>query len=278
MELMKKRLYIFLSIILFIFSCKKDDDSFGPNHTIYIDPTPATFTQKILIESFVGEWNPNCPTGQDSMNAMLDISSNKVIGVSIHQGDWLEIPIFYNDLKNYLGGISGFPRAAINRIPAKKGTQIDSVVYSIYNWRINIMELLKNDKTSTGLAISTKEKNNKLEVKVFACTHDTMYKNAYLSVYLIEDSVKSVSQANADSNYMHHQVLTKVLSQNLGDNITLEKDHVLELIYTSDIKDFYRNKKNLKVVALVHIKGNDPKHHQVLNAQSVLLNATQQWD
>ncbi|HMN32979.1 MAG TPA: Omp28-related outer membrane protein, partial [Chitinophagaceae bacterium] len=202
----------------------------------------------------------------------------KIIPVSIHQGDWLEIPSFYNDIKNHLGGISGFPRAAINRIPAIKGSQIDSVVYSIYNWRVNIMEILKNEKTSVGLAISSNEINNKLEIKIFACNQDTLYKNARLSIYLVEDSIKSVSQMNADSNYLHQQVLKKVITENFGDTITLAKGEIVERIYTTNIREDYFNKKKLKIIAFLHIIGNDSKQHRVLNAQSVGLNATQQWD
>ncbi len=276
---MRKRLSLFLISILVISSCKKEDDD-GPNsnHYIYIDPAPTSFTQKVLLESFVGEWNPNCPTGEDSVKAMKEIATQKIIPVSIHQGDWLEISSFYNDIKNHLGGISGFPRAAINRIPAIKGSQIDSVVYSIYNWRINIMEILKNEKTSVGLAMSTNEINNKLEIKIFTCNQDTLYENARLSIYLVEDSIKAVAQVNADSNYLHQQVLKKVISENLGDTITLTKGEIVERIYTTNIREDYFNKKKLKVIAFLHIIGTDSKHHRVLNAQSVGLNATQQWD
>src|ERR1700741_419867 len=163
-----KRLLIFVLIISFFYSCKKpaDNNNGNGNNVNPVGDPPATFTQKIMIEMFKGEWNPNCPTGDDTLKAMMALDTNRIVSTCIHQGDWLAIPPFFDALNIHLGGVNGFPRAALNRVPATQGTQIDSIVYSIFNWRLNIQELLFTQNTDCGLAISSKEKNDNLEVTV----------------------------------------------------------------------------------------------------------------
>lgn len=275
---MKQRILL-LIIVCSIFACKKNDDgSSNSGNTPPVGNPPSSFTKKVLIESFTGEWNPNCPTGQDSAVAMANLLPDRIYAAAIHQGDWLSTGSIYTDISTHLGGVSGFPRAAINRAPATKGNQLDSVVYSIYNWRSNLLELTQASTTNVGLALMSKERNNYVDLSVFIGYTDSIKKRTRLSIYLIEDSVKAVSQANADTNYHHQFVLRKILTSNLGDSVQLFDKKTVTLNYSQNIKGFYSKKENLKIIAFIHVIGDDWKHHEILNVQSVGLNNTKKWD
>jgi hypothetical protein len=275
---MKKYLLILL-LLSFCFSCKKDKDT-GGGGGVVVNPVgdpPATFTKKLMLEVFKGEWNPNCPTGDDTLKAMLALDSN-IVAACIHQGDWLAITPFFNALSMHLGGINSFPRAAMNRVPASKGNQLDSVVYSIFNWRINAEELLQTTSSDVGLAISSKELNNNLEVSVFVGYNDSIKKRTRLTVYLVEDSVKAQNQLNADTNYIHQRVLRKVLSSHTGDSIAMFDGKMITKNYSMTLGGYYNNKSNLRIVAFVNIIGDDFKYNEILNAQQAKLNEVKKWD
>jgi len=230
-----------------------------------------------MMEVFTGEWNPNCPTGNDSLTAMMKIDSN-IIATCIHQGDWLANTPFFDALNIHLGGVNGFPRAAIDRKPATKGSQLDSAVYSIFNWRLNIEELLLNQTANYGLAISSKEKNDNLEVAVYVGYSDSLLKRSRLTVYLVEDSVKAVNQLNADSTYLHQHTLRKVMSSYTGDSISMLGGHMLTRNYSMTLNGFYSKKSNLKIVAFINIIGDDFKTNEILNVQQARLNEVKKWD
>lgn len=275
---MKKYLVVVLILSLF-FSCKKDKDTGSGGGTIAnpVGDPPVIFTKKIFLEMFTGEWNPNCPTGQDTLKAMMALDSN-LITACIHQGDYLAITPFFNAINMHMGGINGFPRAAIDRLPATKGTQLDSIVYSIFNWRLNLEELQKTLTSEVGLAISSKETNNNLEVAVYVGYNDSILKRTRLTVYLIEDSVEAMNQLNADTNYIHQRVVRKVMTSYTGDSIAMLDGKMITKNYSMTLNGYYNNKSNLRLVAFVNIVGDDFKTHEVLNVQEAKLNEVKKWD
>lgn len=274
-----KQYFIFILILTMLFSCKKESDtpSSGGNTINPVGDPPTIYTQKILCEMFTGEWNPNCPTGADTLKAMLSVDSN-VIAACIHQGDWLAITPFFDALNIHLGGVNGFPRAAFNRLPATKGSQLDSITYSIFNWRLNLEELLLKKQTDCGLAISSKESNDNLEMSVFIGYNDSLLKRTRLTVYLIEDSVLAQNQLNADTNYIHHQVLRKVLTSYTGDSVAMLDGKMITKNYSMTLNGYYNKKSNLKIVAFINIIGDDFKTNEVLNVQEASLNQVKKWD
>lgn len=274
-----KKIFVPLLLLSLLFACKKDKDTGSGNGTVVnpVGDPPSIFTKKMLMEVFMGEWNPNCPTGSDSLKAMQELDTN-IIAACIHQGDWLADAGFFDALNIHLGGVNGFPRAAVDRLPATKGTQIDSVVYSIFNWRLNILDLMLTQTAPCGLAISSKEKNDKLEVSVYVGYNDSVLKRTRLTVYLVEDSVHAVNQLNADSSYLHHAVVRKVMSNFTGDSISMLGGKMLTRNYSMTLNGYYSNKNNLSIVAFVNIIGTDFKTNEVLNVQEAKLNQVKKWD
>jgi hypothetical protein len=267
-------------LLVLIFSCKKDKTTTTTNTTpapIPVGEVPTSFTRKVLIENFKGEWNPNCPVGDDSLKEMLSLDTAKIIAASIHQGDWLALTPFFNSISDHLGGVNGFPRAAFNRVPASYGTQIDSTVISIYNWRQNLTALISLSATC-GLAMVTKVDNDQLNVKVYIGYNDSILKNTHLTVYLIEDSVVSQNQSNAPLGYIHNHVVRDVLTSYNGDSVSLKGGNLLVKEFAVSLNGKYTNKNHLKVVALIHVVGVDYKENEVLNCQISTLGETKKWD
>lgn len=275
-----KKIVLFVLLTSIIFSCKKDKTTRNNNIPIQPDPigsVPSSFVKNILLENFTGEWNPNCPTGDDSVKAMVAIDTERVILASIHQGDWLAIPTFFTDISNHLGGVPGFPRAAINRKPAIVGTQIDSTVISIFNWRQNLLSSLA-DTAQCGLALTTTESKDVLTVKVYIGFNDSIKENTHLTIYIVENNLTAQNQINAPTPYTHQHVVRKIITSNIGDSVALFSKPLLTKEYTASIANAYEHKENLQIIAIVHTIGTTYKEHKVLNCQRVNLNTSKNWD
>lgn len=274
-----KRILILASLLVTLVCCKKDkeDDTSSTPTPDPIGEAPSSFTRKILIEHFTGEWNPNCPTGDDSLRAMIGLDTNQCIAVSIHQGDWLAQTAFFDSLSNHLGGVNGFPRASFNRRPALYGSQLDSLIISIFNWRQNLLPMM-NQSASCGLALHSKVNANTVNLSVHAASNQSLSGDIRLSLYLIEDSIPSQNQLNAPAGYIHNYVLRKALNNTLGDTLTLSGIGKQIRNYTFDITGKYITKSNLKLIAFIHKVGTNPKEHEVLNTQQSRLNETKMWN
>lgn len=276
-----KKIGLLSLLVLMFFSCKKDKDNTNSNTTFPdpnpIDSVPSSFVRNVLIENFKGEWNPNCPTGDDSLIAMQALNQNRLNIACIHQGDWLSNESLFDSLNYHLGGITGFPRASINRMPATQGTQLDSTLISIFNWRLNILEALTKPAIC-GLALKSTFKDENLNLKVYIGYHDSINSDTRLTIYITEDSVSAQNQSNAPSGYKHHFVVRKVLTPYLGDTVNLLGGNQLIKEYSASLQGLYSSKSNLKIIAFVHQVGLDVKQHEVLNSQDVYIDSTKNWN
>ncbi len=259
-------------------ACKKETVTPTPNDTSTIpNLIPPFFKKNIIIENFKGEWNPNCPTGDDSLQKMYLLDTHKIICVNIHQGDWLAIPSFFMQINSYLGGINGYPRATINRQTAQYGSQIDSVLLSIVNWRVNIMPYLIQT-SNVGMALESKIRNDSLFVNLYYASSDTNVQNCKLTLYLIEHNITAQNQQSAPTSpYVHHHVLRQVLSQYLGDNVVIENKKKLKS-YSLSLNGTNYKKADLQLVALIHSEGADYKNHRVLNCIKANVSQTKNWN
>lgn len=276
-----KKIGLLSFMLLILFSCKKDKDNTNSNTTLPdpnpIDSVPSSFVRNVLIENFKGEWNPNCPTGDDSLLAMQALNQKHLNIACIHQGDWLTDEILFDSLNTHLGGITGFPRASINRIPATQGSQLDSTLISIFNWRVNILDALTKPAIC-GLALKSTFKNENLNLKVYIGYHDSINSDTRLTIYVTEDSVSAQNQVNAPVGFKHHFVVRKVLTSYLGDKVNLIGGNQLIKEYTTSLQGLYSSKSNLKIIAFVHQVGVDAKHHEILNSQKVYIDSTKNWN
>ncbi len=278
---MKKITLYVLCISSFFFACQKE-----ASKTVIVEnntPTiPDGFTKKVLLEEFTGEWCVNCPDGANILHGIISKYPTKLIAAAVHQGDWLELDQL-NQLSSHLGGIAGYPRAAINRVPAvgTSNGQDGMVVYSRGNWEANAVRLMDADQQQTakiGLAIESNIADNFLTLKIHTGFKTTDSRDTRLTVYLLEDSVQAQSQTGAPSNpYFHQHVLRRVISRPLGDSIQLNSGNYAFKSYEKiDISGYKQTQ--LKVVAFINVVGNSSTTHEILNVQEVEVGKNQLFD
>jgi hypothetical protein len=279
--------YLF-SLTLLFNACEKADDKTEPDPTPTPAPTspisdvPASFTQKVLIEKYTGEWCVNCPSGSEVLKGILTKFPENVIAANVHQGDWLEIPQL-KALSDHLGGIGGYPRASINRVPAQgtTGNQDGFIVYSRGNWDVNttrLVDLGGNKTAKHGLALETKLEGNILNIKVHCGFKDADARDTRVTLYLVEDGIQAVKQTGATTNpYIHEHTLRKVLTAATGDAIKMESGKKVVKEFNGIDVSAYKS-ENLEVIAFVNVVGPNNKEHQVLNVQSVKAGKNKNWD
>lgn len=276
---MKNLLSLVLAFsIVFAIGCKKEEDNNttpsggtgGSGDPLSeVGAIPSSFTKKIVVEKFTGEWCVNCPDGAKRLKTILDANPDKAYAADVHQGDWLQIGQL-NVLSTHLGGVGGYPRATIDRVPASGTTapnQDGRVIYSRGNWMGMANKLITNP-TDAGLAIKTVLNGDKLNISVFAAALKDISSDTRLTVYILENNILAKNQSGGGAGYTHQHTLREVVSDGLGDKITLKAGtHVLKEYKDIDLSGY--DKTNIQVLAFINVVGATTKDHMVLNAQEV---------
>lgn len=283
----KNLLVVLLSFgIVLTYGCKKEEETATPgnNGSGSSDPLsevgaiPSSFTKKIVMEKYTGEWCVNCPDGAARMKAVLDAFSGKSYGVEVHQNDWLELPQLQL-LSTHLGGVGGYPRASIDRVPASGTTspnQDGRVIYSRGNWMGMSTKLVANS-TDAGLALKTTLDGDKLNIEVFAAALKDMSSDTRLTVYILENNIVAKNQVGGTAGYTHQHVLRKVVSAGLGDKISLKAGEYVTKEYKAiDVSGF--DKTNIQVLAFINVVGASTSEHSIINAQEVKVGETKKWN
>ena len=278
--------YMILPLMAFALtfaSCKKDepisDCSVSDNSGNSGSSVPTSFTKKVLMEEFTGEWCGFCPDGSSIMKAIITANTGKVIAASVHQGDFLAIS-HYSTLNGFLN-VSGFPRSAVNRTPGQGttgGSQDGLLVYSRGNWNANVdRELTK--VAQCGLKLETTVSGTTAEIKVH-CAANTDLSGVKLTVYLTEDGIPESNpgaQAGTGPGYINDEVLRAYISNGTGDDIDLSSSELAIKTFSGiDISGY--DIANLKVVAFIHKHDASSPDYEVLNVQEVHVGENKNWD
>ncbi len=284
---MKKLLRFSWALLLTItvFSaCKKDSTSTptenNTNNTGYAN-VPESFTKKVLLEEYTGEWCVNCPDGALYIKNIMTKYPTQVISAGVHQGDWLELPQL-KLLSTHLGGIGGYPRASINRVPAANTTngQDGMVVYSRGNWESNVARLIDvSGKTGKyGLALETKLTGDKLDITAHCGFKTNESRDTRLTIYILEDDITAINQIGATTTpYVHKHTLRKVVTAGTGDAIDMKSGNYLKKEYTGISLTGYKL-ENIHVVAFMNVVGTSTSTHEVLNVQDVKAGENKNYD
>ena len=276
LEFVKKYLLLpALAISLALVSCKKEEENL--EDPVAVDKVPASFTKKVLMEEFTGEWCGYCPDGATILKSITAANPGKVVIASVHQGDFLAIS-HYGVLNGFLS-VAGFPRSAVNRTPAQGTSGQDGLlVYSRGSWATNVTRELQ--KTATcGLKLETSISGDNLDITIKAGSN-TDLSGTYLTVYLTEDGIPestSGAQAGANPGYINDEVLRACLTNGTGDAMELSSGVLAtKSINGVDISGY--DNANLKVVAFIHKHDASSPDYEVLNAQEVHVGKTKNWD
>lgn len=294
---MKNNLLVLVFISAFAISCSKEDDS-SPKpadntSTSEITAVPSTFKQKVLIETFTGAGQPQCPDGFVKMDNLLSSNSTTAIPVMIHYSDGMEIP-YYTTLETTFSNNMPptFPSAMINRTQS-----LGMVIFNRTQWQSNF-DVAKQKTANCGLAIKTSVTGNTATVEVHCGFKNSTGSDANLTVYLTENDVSGngnmYDQRNSYNtttghpyanlgdpiiNFDHNYVLRKVVSAALGDAIptasnTTSGEYVKT--YTVDISGYKAD--DLQIVAFISKTGTSATTRDIYNVQKVKLGSIQNWD
>ena len=256
-------LSFFFVIVLLFGSCKKDVDP--------LDSLPESFTKKVLIEEFTGEWCPACATAFPRIQTVLDENPNTVFAAALHISDPFSSSE-NSEIKSTFG-ISSFPGAMVDRFSF--GTNTPRVSVSTSRLREK-SETRLTEKVDVGIKLETEIlENDKATVKVSIGQNKIISGEMRLTVYLLEDEVAEVNQqGNAPADFKHHAVVREILSETKGTPITkldaTERDFTTLTFNDIDLSEF--DQSHLSVIAFVHyFDESDKSKHEILNVQKVQL-------
>lgn len=260
---------LFFSMLIFG-SCKKDFD--------VLADLPETFTKKVLIEEFTGEWCGACASAFPRIQTILDENPNTVFAAALHYSDPFSTTKTHQIKSAF--GISSFPSAMVDRFSFGGSSPRVSLLTSILR---NKSETRMEEKVTTGLKINTEfVEDGKATIKVFVGQNEITEGDLRLTTYLIEDEVPEVNQSGASGNdYKHHAVVRKILTEATGNKLNnldvQDRDFFIRSFEDIDISEY--DKDHLSVIAFVHYyDASDKSNHEIINVQKVKLGKNQDWD
>ncbi len=232
--------------------------------------------KKVLIEYFTSRTCGFCPWIGDRLDS-LSKENSKAVSYSIHGQDELEINETQT-LQDYLE-VHHRPSVRIYRgfvrnyaAPIEIQRLIDSLHYFL-----SIQPQLE-------ISIESALTQNMLSVNVLGQYYEEIKEDIYLSLVLVEDSIRTYNQSNYFSGYPlsinpyislpnplpeynNHNVLRQFLSDPRGDKIDYETAEIKTIkaigSYQVQIENI-GNLNNAYVIAIVH------KRHDTIEASSVL--------
>jgi len=282
---MKQYLQILLFGLLVFGGCEDEPDNFE------ISNVPSAFTKKVLIEEFTGAWCGYCPDGAHIVESIINDNNGKVVGVSLHSGDAMEVA--HTNFLETTYQNTGYPSGMVDRVSINGSTSLNRGYWeSVANAQLS-------ETAVCGLAIISEVNGQNATVEVHAGFNSTLNGDDYrLTVYLIEDGVTGTGYGYDQSNYYnevaespfynlgnpiegyeHNHTLRAILSESLGDAIMVSEmasggEHIGA--YTVDLSSY--NKNNLSIVAFVTKIGSTIAEHEIMNVQKCDIDGFQDWD
>lgn len=293
-----KKLFIYALASGFLFTaCQKDESQTEdlPNgsrvsSTVSVSPVPASFNKKVLLEEITSTTNGNAPLSAMEITALSRSKPDYVVSISLHTNDIMADMQSNRLISSYMSGIATVPTALVNRYSY---SGITCLPYTMYASATNA-SLLK--PTACGLAINSVINGRIAQVDVhagFATTYTGSYK---MTSYLVEDKVANANPAfyqtnsqnntpgspfynlgNPIRNYVHNNVLRKVLSNPAGDPINpiaLVAGGSDVITYKIDLPQKYNSGSKWYVVSFI----TDNATNEVLNVQSAMLGTLKDWN
>ena len=282
---MNQYLKILLFGLLVFGGCEDEPDDFE------VSKVPSTFTKKVLIEEFTGAWCGYCPDGAHIVESIINDNNGKVVGVSLHSGDAMEVA--HTNFLETTYQNTGYPSGMVDRVPFDGSTCLNRVYWEY----VANNQLLET--AVCGLAIISEVNGQNATVEVHAGFNSALNGDDYrLTVYLIEDGVTGTGYGYDQRNYYttvaespfynlgnpiegyeHNHTLRAILSESLGDAIMVSEmasggEHIET--YTVDLSPYNKNK--LSIVAFVNYVGLSSTEHEVLNVQKCDIDGFQDWD
>lgn len=224
-----------------------------------------TLYRNVFIEDFTGHRCKNCPKAAHALEQIQDIYGDRVVAIGIHSGPSEFTgplpPDYPSDFRTadgdaiaaFFGGVPAQPIGMVNRI---NYTGSGTGHYKLYpSWAsetasmIDQVAIAKIEATAT---VSGSSLNTNVKV-TFIGSQSGNYK---LAVYLVENGIVApqlLPDDTRDASYVHHNVLRKAISFNMGDALvsgTIADGSEYSKSYTTPIDVAWDN-SNLKAICIL---------------------------
>ncbi|BDS13537.1 Omp28-related outer membrane protein [Aureispira anguillae] len=236
--------------------------------------TPCQTNRVVLVEEFTGIKCVNCPIGTEKLEVLSGQNPGKIIVVGIHAGFFAKE---YNgfDLKcpdgeslesSYLGPVSGYPSASINR---KVFEGESDVITDLAEWAGYIGAEICNRpiadlSVTTTYDDATRKASVTVDMTPSSFFTDAIDEDLAVSVMITENNIVGyqVTPNGADPAYVHKHVLRDVITDSYTGDVLITKGNVLsaqqKVITDYEIPAGW-DADNCYVVAFVHYKGDGNK-------------------
>lgn len=266
----KSFLFISFSLLLTISACKK-------NSSNSLGTMPQHFVKRVLIEENTGEWCGFCPIGADTISQIKARLGDKLVAVSIHDNDFLDMSAVYDPIAAALGTtIQYFPTVSLDRSPSYYTGNFWDYDYS--TWAMDVQNESGIDH-GTGLAMITSISGNKATIEVHVGFLSNNNYDMRLNVFLIENNIPQQNQTfdpgTETAGYQHQQVLRAIATPVLGDPISMSSGNEIVKTYTVNIGSYVL--ANLQAVAFVEKWGGSTTDEAVYNSRVVSIGQTAAW-
>ena len=249
---------------------------------LVVGDVPLNFTKKVLIEENTGEWCGWCPYGARIMENNIAANPGKVVGVAVHDGDFMEIAA-YNTFQKSTTGVTGFPNGSIDRADASGRSSWTSTITS--NLALT---------AELGLAMNSTLTGDVLDLDVYVGYNNSITEATRITVLIIENDVpqssngQSVFDSQSDplgtmkplpAGWMHQHALRGVITSDVaGDIVSLDAAEKYTKVSFTGIDLAALNLNNIAnahIAAFVHTNDSPRK---VYNAQEADLGELKKWD
>lgn len=228
-----------------------------------------SYNKRVLLEEFTGESCPNCPAAANLLHQLLQLPEYKdnIDAVCHHTGYYddnftlsTDSPLGYlYNIPEYGGTFA--PAFAIDRVPVRSYDQQTAKYYMAPAFFPSPTSLVTNllDQQKEEVALShvdidfdvPGEHDKKLNVTFTAKRlSDILDNDGRLTVYLVEDNVKAISQANAPAGFLHQHV-TRQTNSTWGEPIVWDDNNEFTYTFEFTLGTSYKL-EDLRIVAVIN--------------------------
>ena len=208
----------------------------------------------LLLEDFTGTWCAPCFYGMKNIQKQIASFGNKVILVSHHLnlGRQDDFTIPYSERLSNFYKPNGIPAVMLDRT---KGVDGNAVAFhtGVLTKELLTQKLAQPKTVTISLETSYDESSREIKIKVSGNLLEN-HPKAKLNVFLVQDSIVGY-QNSGGSNYVHHNALRAVISQELwGDDLgTAQGAYTKEYTYNlpQKIGKFATKPDKMYIVAFV---------------------------
>ena len=236
--------------------------------------TPCQTSRVVLVEEFTGIDCVNCPAGAEKLEILSSQNPGKIIVVGIHAGYFatdhngfdLRCPDGESLESLYLGPVSGYPAASINRRVFEGESD---VVADLTEWAGYIgAEFCKRPIAELSLT-NTYDPVTRMATVAVDITPSTFFtglveEDLAVSVMITESNIVGYQKTPSGSNpsYVHKHVLRDVLTDSYTGDVLITKGNVLtaqqKVIADYPIPTGW-DPDNCHAVAFIHYKADNNK-------------------